>query len=298
MDSTEAILFADIAGSTGLYERVGDALAFRLVAACLDSLRRQIVRHGGAVIKTIGDEIMASFDSPAAAIAAANAMQVATSASGMADQALKLRIGVHWGKVVRADGDCFGDTVNVAARLASLATPDQILTSRQTFDQLPPYLQATCRHLYATAVKGRSESIAIFEAMWRFDQEQTMITNQGATAIDVPAVGKLVYRGKIYLLSEDKPELTIGRDPSNAVVVGFPTASRNHAKLFYRRARFVYVDQSSSGSYVSLGNAADMLLRREELALSSSRACIGLGTPTAQCGVDLLLFEVTHLDRA
>ena len=123
---TAVVLFADIADSTAMTERLGDA-AFRAKARELDAALRAAVRqHGGAVIdaKTLGDGILATFPAAAQAIAAA-----LTCAAAGAAQGLALHVGAHAGDVIREDGNVYGGAVNIAARVSALAAPGEVLVS-------------------------------------------------------------------------------------------------------------------------------------------------------------------------
>jgi hypothetical protein len=275
MEHQRAILFADIAGSTGLYEQSGDTVALQAVVNCLDCLKAVTVAHGGQVIKTIGDELMAAFDSATQAILAANAMQSTFEKT-----------------VIETDGDYFGDTVNLASRLTTLASPDQILTSRETYEALPSYLQATCRKLYSTAVKGRKGKVTIIEALWQQDQGQTTILPDHFTVDEAPSRdARISYQGKVWKVDERHPEATIGRDAKSTVVVTAATASRHHASVMLRQEKIIIADQSSNGTFVRLQNGQELLLRREELVLAG-RVRVGLGAAVDASGDQQVLIEV------
>lgn len=291
MESLRAILFADIAGSTSLYEQSGDTVAMAAVLACVDSMKSVTVANGGRVVKTIGDEIMASFDSAAQAIQAANVMQSRFEKMVSTIAGIKLRIGCHYGPVIESGGDCFGDTVNLAARLASLAAAEQILTSQEAWEALPPYLQASCRRLYATSVKGRKGKVTIIEAMWKQDQEQTVLADNTADD-EIPGhEATISYRGREWVVNEAQPVLGIGRDATRDLVVATATASRHHANVVLRERKILIEDRSSNGTFVRLQNGQELLLRREELVLAG-RVLVGLGASLAVSGDDQLVIAV------
>lgn len=293
MEHQRAILFADIAGSTGLYEQSGDTVALEAVVNCLDCLKIETIAHGGRVIKTIGDELMSAFDSAAQAIQAANAMQATFAKTAGGKAGIRLRIGFHFGSVIETDGDCFGDTVNLAARLTTLATPDQILTSHETYEALPSYLQATCRKLYSTAVKGRKGKVTIIEALWKQDQGQTMLSDNSATDDAPSKEAKISYRGRVWIIDEEHAEATLGRDEQSTVVVSAATASRHHAKIILRQEKVVLVDQSSNGTFVKLQNDQELRLRREELVIAG-RVLVGLGAASHLAGDERVMIEVVR----
>ena len=284
------ILFADIAGSTALYEAAGDTVALSSVNTCLDALKRIAQANSGAVIKTLGDEILCSFMRSDDAILAANAMQ-----SSVSSGKLQLRIGVHHGPVVFANGDVYGDTVNLAARIVSLANPGQVLTSRPTYDAMSDFLKASCRRLYSTAVKGRNEKVTIFEAIWRQDDGLTVVADNDDPITDNQRTAlALSHRGQDWTVDQNEPALTIGRDAKNRLAVDLPSASRNHATVVLRKGRYVLTDLSSNGTYVALADGGEFVLRHEELVLSGSGA-IALGCPVKQCGELIIEFEVQRL---
>ncbi|MBN8616143.1 MAG: adenylate/guanylate cyclase domain-containing protein [Deltaproteobacteria bacterium] len=154
-----ALLFSDLTGSTALYERVGDAKAFAIVEDHFRLMGAVIEKHGGGVIKTMGDAVMASFPTLAEAVAAGLDMVDAHDAKlGALD--LGVKIGVHAGPclVVRANDrlDYFGTTVNVAARLQAQAGASQVvLTELAAADPaIVPLLEGVARTQFEARLKG------------------------------------------------------------------------------------------------------------------------------------------------
>ena len=150
-----AILFADIAGSTKLYETLGDAEALATIAHALDVIRQVCEEHGGRIVKTIGDEAMAIF--PNAANAAYAAINIQTQVSAMKTSRgtpLAIHAGFHYGPVIDDSKDVFGDSVNLAARLTSLAKSGQTLLSADTLNILSPSLRSRTRAQDTHTVRG------------------------------------------------------------------------------------------------------------------------------------------------
>lgn len=148
-----AVLFADVAGSTALYEVLGDERAFDLVERCLAIMSACTADAGGRVVKTIGDAVMAVFADSDVAATAAIAMQRRVDELGpRLGVHLCLRIGFHAGTVVERDNDVFGDTVNLASRLCDLASRGQIVTVRETAAGLAQRFRPDLRELFAIAV--------------------------------------------------------------------------------------------------------------------------------------------------
>ena len=134
------LLFTDLKGSTALYDRIGDLNAFALVQQHFDRLLDVTVRHNGAIIKTIGDAVMAAFLKPADAVHAALDMrsEIAAFNEHKLDKALILKIGIHKGAAIAVTLndrlDYFGQTVNIAARVQNLADADEIFVSQDVYD--------------------------------------------------------------------------------------------------------------------------------------------------------------------
>ena len=261
-----AVLFADISGSAKLYENLGDSEALATIERCLAIIKQVCVDSGGRVVKTIGDEVMAVFPGADDAARAATDMQLRISAQRTSSGApLAIHVGFHFGPVLEEGADVFGDTVTVAARLSNLARGGQVFTSSQTVAELPPALRARTRDHHAQTVKGKQQDIGLFELVWQETEDELTALS---TRLELrPAQLKLVHGDQQLELSNAKPSLSIGRDPQNDLVIGDRKASRMHAHIERRRDKFVLVDHSSNGTYVTVDNEAEIALRREELVL-------------------------------
>lgn len=277
-----AVLFADVSGSTRLYELLGDTRAFAAINGRLDLLRDVTVAHGGRVVKTIGDEIMAVLPSADAAVQAACEMQSEVTAQPpVEDTRIEIRIGLHFGSVLETDGDVFGDTVNIAARMAKIAKGGQIITSDATVSMLHPMIQTTARMLDALTVKGKAEDIHVFEILWHESEETTMMVGRTHGMPHHESAVRLVHRGRDVFINAGRPSVVIGRDEQADIVIEDRRASRIHARIERRRDKFVFIDQSSNGSYVTIKGDKEIQLRREEFVLHGSGS-ISLGHPYAQ----------------
>ena len=128
-----SLMFTDIRGSTALYERVGDGRAYEIVRDHFSELERAVRENNGAIVKTIGDAIMACFTTPVDAVRAALAAQAGRLAFGEAKEQIVLKIGVHTGPSISVNlndrMDYFGSTVNLAARLQGKSEGGDIVLS-------------------------------------------------------------------------------------------------------------------------------------------------------------------------
>jgi class 3 adenylate cyclase len=261
-----AVLFADVAGSTRLYERLGNAQALVAVGRCLDIVRTACEGHGGRIVKTIGDEAMAVFPAVDEATEAAAELQAKIAElPPVGDTRLAMRVGFHFGPAIEADGDVFGDSVNVAARMVALAKGGQVITTSETAAASSPWLRTRMRELDRLTVKGKLEDIGIVELLWQESADEL-------TALSTrPKVSQTRIRLKLgereIELGESQPSLTLGRDPGSDLVINDRMASRTHARIERRRDKFVLIDQSSNGTYVTLDGEKEIVLRREELIL-------------------------------
>lgn len=281
MQYDKAVLFADVCGSTRLYELLGDAKAFTTINTCLEILRRLTIAHEGAVVKTIGDEIMAVFPNAAAAAQAACEMQMVINAKPSVDGIqIAIRIGFHFGPVLENpnDGDVFGDTVNIAARMSEIAQAQQIITTGSTVLALPGIMRASTRTLSSLTIKGKNDDIEVREVIWQESEEMTMMVSNTYSNEDAEPVLQLNYRNTELTVNAARPSISIGRDEKADIVIADRSASRMHARIELRRDKFVLVDTSSNGSFVTIGKETEIPLRREEIVLRES-GTISLGHP-------------------
>lgn len=271
------VLFADVSGSTRLYEVLGDARAFAAISDCLDILRKLTAAHSGRVVKTIGDEIMAVFPDAMTAVHAACEMQlVVSSRKPVDDVRVAIRIGLHYGAVLESDGDVFGDTVNVAARMAGIAKAEQIITTGSTVSALPPIMRASTRALSTLSIKGKADDVEVREVIWQESEEMTMMVGNTLPPSAAEPTLKLVHQGETFIVDASRPSVTIGRDEQADIVIQDKRASRMHARIERRRDKFVFVDISSNGSYLIVKGEAEIQLHREEFVLRDSGS-ISLG---------------------
>lgn len=292
--SNLAILFADISGSTRLYELLGDSDARVRIADCLRRLEEVVVEHGGKVVKTIGDEVMCTFPEVEPAVIAACGMQEMFNDTRVDERdddaiALSIRIGLHAGPTLVESTDVFGDAVNVAARMVAQAKVGQIITTRVVIDQLPSLLRGNTRLIDHAPVKGKKDTFELFEVMWQQDD----VTRMSPDIVVKPsrrAQLTLRHGGAALIVDDARPQVVLGRSKSADLTVIESLASRLHARIEYRRGKFFLVDQSTNGTYVR-NDADEGFLRREEALLAGSGA-ISLGRPFAEQPQDLVEYEV------
>ena len=271
-----AVLFVDVSGSTAYFERHGEAAGRAMLARCFGIVVPEIGRHGGRVIKALGDGLLVVFDRPSALVAAARALH---SAIEDADRTLPAaeRIAVHcggdFGTVARDDGgDVFGDVVNVAARLQALAGRDQTFVTSDLVAMLTPDERGQLRHLGSFPVHGREREVETYEILWRAGPTTTVIRRDSMT---FHSSLRLEFQGHVLELPPACNHVTIGRDPDNDVVVGDAAVSHHHAEIVRRKGLFYLVDRSTNGTIVQAGQAERHLQHAEHPLEGQGRLLLG-----------------------
>jgi hypothetical protein len=228
------------------------------------------------VIKTMGDGAMCVFETAEAALRASLLMHEKNNEQqDPGEPALGIHVGCHFGPVLEKSGDVYGDTVNLAARVAGLAKVGQIITTADTIGQLPPTLAERARKLHSAPVKGKQAAVEIYEFLWQDSEDLTVF---GTSATDHGRVARLVlkYEGREWCY-DGSGDFSLGRDGACEIVVGDRKASRQHARIERRRSKFVLTDHSSNGTWVRFdGETEEVILRREELMLRAT-GLIGFG---------------------
>src|SRR5262245_15735231 len=266
--SEAAVLFGDVSGSTKLYESAGNAVAHAAVESCVNLMKQKTLAAKGRVIKTIGDEVMSAFPDADSAADAAIEMQLAISTlPPVGKTVLGIRVGFNYGPVVERDGDVFGDAVNLAARLAAVATKGQIITARDTVTRLSPMLKANTRAITTIQVKGKAEEIQVYELMWQQSEDMTTLAAHKSVFKPKRTTLRLKLQGNEVLLSPDRQSLVMGRDPTADLIIKERMASRAHGKIERRLDKFVLTDHSANGTFVTIEGDREIVLRREEFTL-------------------------------
>ena len=265
-----AVLFADISGSTALYDKLGNELALQLVTRTLDILTREMELRHGTLIKTIGDEIMCTFSDATVAVEAARAMQQAVEQQRPGgEHPIYVRIGLHYGEAILEGGDVFGDTVNIAARVTSITRARQIMTTQAVVIRLPEKLRIQTRPVMRTEFHGKVEATDVFQIAW--EQEDTTSTRVGMSAFRKPTGARnelvLRYRQQVITLGELRKSVILGRSDDCELVIRDNLASRQHARIEYNFGKFLLIDHSVNGTYIRFSDNQVILLSHQQIVL-------------------------------
>ena len=280
-DKELVILFADVVGSTRLFELLGDVSARDKVAICVDMMRRATEQHGGGVVKTMGDEILATFEDCDAAMDAAVQMQAAIAAHPELEvqgQHIAIRIGCHFGPVVLETRDVFGAAVHTANRMTSQAKAGQIIITDSIHGRLSDEWRAMTRQVDVTVPRGQHGEVVIYEMLWQHGDATSMVPALATISVQHrPFRIRLRYLGTELVLDDRKrSSATLGRGQENDLVIKGNLVSRLHARIEAGKNRFMLVDQSTNGSFVQGQNGDDAFVRRDAIPLKGA-GVIGLG---------------------
>jgi class 3 adenylate cyclase len=285
-----AVVFADITGSTQLYETVGDDAAKALILAVENEIADVVCRTGGVVQEIVGDEVMFHFESVNPAISCACEIQRAIeSLSEKKGSGFAVRIGLHFGPAILEGGRMFGDTVNTAARMAGIAQGGQIITTGELVRNLTGIPATMVRRFDEVKVKGKRDALVIYEVLWRHTN-LTFISHLDSMASEVASTLVLRHREQAYRLRPSHGVFTIGRSTANDLVIVAGSISRKHASIEFSRGRFMLADSSTNGTYVEALDGPCVFFRRETTPLIG-RGRIGLGAPPSDGGDYVIQFE-------
>lgn len=294
-----AILFADLRGSTALYLKLGNNEAATVVTHSLAMLGQIVARSGGRVIKTLGDGLMAVYDDAERAVESANSLQEALEritpvADGVPikSAAIKLKVAVAWGEMVEVEGDCFGDAVNVAARLLDLAGDNETLTTAQLLRELPSDQHERFRSIDKLHLRGRKEPVAVLRMEGRRfgDTQSTMLMDGGAT--DMPDGVRLQWLTTERIFSTAQMPVSLGRSPQASFCVSDSRVSRSHVRIESHSGHIYLSDQSYNGTYVKFDHDDQVLTLRRGTCTLHGSGVISLGAPLTDPTGTQLQFEV------
>lgn len=294
------VMFADIAGSTQLYERLGDNLAHKCISNALSRIANCAQANNGRLIETIGDEAMLVFENVKDAVQAGiQIQQTFLCYPAFRSHFVRVRIGFHAGPVEYAGTHPFGDTVNVAARVVSLCDAGRIVTTKTTLpgaDLRPP---VTVRPYQTARVKGKTMPLRLQEILW--DSENA--TSVGKGGHDTQAQKKslileLSYENDRIQFSQESCPVTIGRGDECELIINSDLASRAHARIEMRHGEVYLRDHSTNGTYVdglhsSLHLNRSVRVHRREVILNGE-GLIGIGEPVESARQAWLLRYAVH----
>lgn len=297
------VLFADLRGSTGLFETLGNAEAASVVTQSVALMSQIVAGCGGQVVKTLGDGLMAVFEQPQGGVDAADEMHESldrivaeTPRSGKRLAALKLQVAMAHGEVVELNGDCFGDAVNVAARLLDRAGDNETLTTQQVLEGLEPEHRGRFRSLSKLQLRGRQEPVQVYRLEARRFGETVATMFEGTLPSNPePDSLRLVWLDLNRVFSGTELPAVLGRSPQATYCVDDTRVSRSHARIEWHGGTFQVSDLSYNGTFVRFTGRDDVVaLRRGSCTLHGS-GVICLGAAPTDPTAPTVHFEVLSL---
>lgn len=269
------VMFADVVGSTRIYEVLGDAEAQYTITHALNVVGDIVQRHHGKVVKTAGDDVLSAFKSADDALTAACVIHDTFEENRIfEDLLLAFHIGIHSGTGIFTEGDIYGDAVNVASRLTGTAKAGQIITSKETVDQLKNGLAAQARVFDTIPVKGREKPVEMYDIIWKHTDDETSLM-EVASGVFGGKLLKLQFKDEALNVLPEPQTFILGRGADSGLVVTGTMVSRQHASIEYRRDKFILRDLSTNGTYVRV-NGEDIFIKREETLITGD-GIISLG---------------------
>jgi adenylate cyclase len=272
-----AVLFADLVGSTQLYERMGDTAAFALINRCLRAMCDSVIGSSGTVIKMTGDGLLAVFRACDQAAECTLAIHRDIDGLPLAQHSsLGVRTGFHFGPVLESGNDVYGESVNIAARLSELASHGRAIVSTEAAVRLSQHWQPKIRPMPPRVVKGVARSVELCEMRC---EHSDLVTHIGGLTMNAGQAEMRVYHGgRVWLLGAEHPRLRMGRDIDVDIGIKDACASRQHCELQFRRDRFILIDRSSNGTFVTIEGRQEFALTREEVVIDG-HGWLAFGSP-------------------
>jgi len=245
------ILFADICRSTVLFNELGDRAALDLVMQAIQLAGDIAIQNKGNVIGTIGDEVMCTFDTPEDALVTANQIHHQMhNNNSMQEHQLAMRVGINSGAAISLSDSVYGDTVNIAARLAQQAKANQSLVSSTTTESIRKGLQSQLRSVGQLSMRGKAGMLEVHELLQPDTDEEITEVTAGDEVVTRSFLMTARYLTRQMRFDPMLVRFLFGRGMDCDQVIDHPTISLEHAEFLYRNGQFILRDFSTNGSMI------------------------------------------------
>ncbi len=298
--TSTTVVFADMAGSTALFEALGNEHAAALVTRLTRGIDACVQRHGGRVIKKLGDGVLGVFAQAEQAVEASVAL-MREHRQWLQCQPQELRVEIHVGlasgEVVEVDGDCYGDAVNVAARLCDLAGGAEVWATQAVVADQVAARGVSFIRLGHVEVRGKSEPQIMYQVEWREDEGADCTVHSDLMSainrIDVAeAEIELSWQEGRQLRASSEMSVQVGRAAESDLCLTDPRVSRVHARIEWRQGAFVLTDLSSFGTWVRFSGSDTPVQLRRDNCLLHGKGEISLGVPFGDRTAPVVSFRV------
>ncbi len=285
------VLIAGLLGRSQLVARLGNAETDRAIERCLRRVERAALGFKGRLISNSTDESLFEFDSAESAMLAAEEMaQRIGGLPPVSGIALELRTAFD---VVTGDGPT--DASVTIRPILALAKAGQILTSQGGVAALPKAMQLSTKRLTNLTLPELPATVEVYEIrrVWNEEKFQTIPPSDNFKEMlkTLRPRLKLQFANKELILGYDKFTATLGRDLTSDIQTPDARASRMHGRIECRRDQFVLIDQSTNGTFVTIGDQLERLLKQEELVLKG-QGSICCGHSLSDATSESVKFEV------
>ena len=303
MSTIQSVIFADLTGSTSAFEALGNERATQVVTRLTQLMGETCASHHGRVVKTLGDGVLALFERERDAVDAMVELQRthrARIAQWPPHLMMQIKVGMANGEIVQVDGDCFGEPVNLAARLCDLAAPGEIWATQTLGDAVAPAPGVRVRPLGPIPIRGLADARELCQIDWDSEDSTDLLTLPASLgdvlppAEPVPGRIELSWLDVSAVYQADQLPIHLGRQSDAEFGVNDPRVSRRHARIDWVDSHFVLTDLSSYGTWVRFpGGQADLALRRSACVLLE-RGEIALGAPFSDFTVPTVSFSLSE----
>ncbi len=265
-------MFADIVGSSALYDQLGDVVAQRIIAESLSVMARIVRHHDGRVAAELGDELMCYFPTAGDAAAAAGAMHARLSQPDPLpthDFRHQLRIGLHVIPVGDEEAGLASEAGKVAHWVARQAKADQTLATLPVIDALPGIFRAVSWFVGDETWNFVSfEHVTLYEIVWDVGAITVSSRDQHGTEDDRYDAVIFVYEHQTVLLNAERPVLSVGRADENDLSIKHDLVSRQHFTAQFSRGRCTLTDKSTNGTVLITDGEMIYTLKRDVVRLT------------------------------
>lgn len=297
-EGTLSVLCADVADSTSLAQSLGKLEALHAVGRCEKRIRRSVETHGGRLVSYTDSKLMAFFANGADALQSAIEMQRRISElPPPRGFPLLVRVGLCTGHQAKEGRYFPAEGANPAARLSAVAEPGRILLSMPKRAKLYPWLRLAANSLPDLMLNCGNRRLGVFQVAWQ-ESDPVALRLALLDPDNSSGAGQLCvhYQGIEMMLDETQPLTRIGRQLDCDLVVRDTRCSREHGTIERRLDRFVFVDRSTNGTFVTLEGQVEVFVHREELVLFG-QGQLSLGAPSSAKGVELVQFQTASYSR-
>jgi adenylate cyclase len=295
-DSLQTVLFADVAGSARLRDKLRAGESQWAIDRCLKRMERAVEIFSGRLLKAVGTEMMAVFSTADAAFQAAIEMkQRVDDLPPVSGLKLQIRVGSTLARSGVGANGLDVEALKLGASLVGMAEPGQLLVSSQLHAALSGHLQKATRDLGRADLGGEFPGVSALEVFTPPLATASPPATAAVLVVEEPLPKKdvrlvLRYDSEVVILDDTRLSVSLGREVGNDIIVKSHRVSRNHARIEKRGDCFVLTDTSTNGSYLTQQGKPELPLRRDECQIQG-KGIISFAAPAASPEADCLEFE-------